>query len=101
MKQVNISNAKAQLSRHLAYVKAGGRVRIVDRDTPIADLVPVDAGSGSPDDDDALLCSLEKRGLGRRASREPLAPELLRAGPGKSGRARLAKAVLDERRSSW
>ena len=97
MKVVKISDAKNNLSRHLAYVRRGGRVRIMDRATPVADLVPVEPATGS-DDDAAILRDLERRGLVRRGRAGALAPELLRAGPGR--RAEVLAALLEERSGS-
>lgn len=97
MKIVRVGEAKNNLSRHLAYVRRGGRVRIMDRNTPVADLVPVEPavdGSG----DAAEIQSLEKRGVARRGKSGPLPSDLLKPGPGK--RARVLDALLEERRRS-
>lgn len=40
MKTVGIADLKARLSEHLRYVRRGREVTILDRDTPIARLVP-------------------------------------------------------------
>lgn len=94
MKVVKTADAKNNLSRYLAYVRRGGRVRILDRDTPIADLVPVEA-TASGDDDASLLALLEARGLIRRGEQGPWPAALLRPGPkAPDGVATL----LDERR---
>ena len=58
MKTVNISDAKNNLSRHLEYVRRGGRVRILDRNTPVAELVPIEPGA-EPADDEELLADPE------------------------------------------
>jgi antitoxin (DNA-binding transcriptional repressor) of toxin-antitoxin stability system len=44
MKKVKIAELKSQLSRHLRAVQAGETVTVLDRETPIARIVPVDAG---------------------------------------------------------
>ena len=44
--RVMIADLKAHLSRHLRTVRAGGTLTILDRDTPIARVVPV---TGRPD----------------------------------------------------
>lgn len=40
MKTINISTLKAHLSAELKKVRRGGKLVIVDRETPIAELVP-------------------------------------------------------------
>jgi len=41
MRTAKISELKAKLSAHIEYVKRGEEVLILDRDTPVARLVPV------------------------------------------------------------
>ena len=98
MKVVKIADAKNNLSRHLDYVRRGGRIRILDRNTPVADLVPV-AGASAQDDDDLLLDALERDGVLRRGTRGPLPGALLRRGPG-GPRAGVVAALLEERERS-
>ncbi len=43
MKRVKIADLKARLSEHLRYVRRGHEVTVLDRDTPIAKLVPLQA----------------------------------------------------------
>lgn len=94
MKQVNISEAKAQLSKHIAYVRRGGHVRIFDRDVPVADLVPIQpAKTGT--DDDALLAAMERRGVVRRGKAGPMPAEIFQPGPPGPG---VLDALLEERR---
>jgi prevent-host-death family protein len=68
VKTATISHAKNHLSELLAGVKRGESVLILERDRPIARIVPVEA---SERDDDARLTDLERRGIVRRASRPP------------------------------
>jgi antitoxin (DNA-binding transcriptional repressor) of toxin-antitoxin stability system len=44
MKTVNIGQLKSRLSHHLRQVRAGETVTILDRDKPIARIVPIGAG---------------------------------------------------------
>ncbi len=81
MKRVTITDAKNNLSRHLQYVRRGGRVRILDRDTPVADLVPVEPAAGEDEDDDRLLASLVKRGIARAGEAGDPPRELYQPGP--------------------
>ncbi len=95
MKVVKLSEAKAQLSRYVDYVRRGGHVRILVRDVPAADLVAPEPG-GSGDGEDATLLTLERRGWIRRGRRLP--GELLRGGPRPRGKP-LSEILLEERRS--
>ena len=99
MRTVKIAEAKNNLSRHLAYVKRGGTVRILDRDTPVADLVPIERVPAGPGDDDALLASLEERGVIRRGTPGALPGDRIRPGPA-DREGRLMSALLEERRGS-
>lgn len=44
MKTVGIADLKAHLSEHLRAVRKGRTLTVLDRDSPIARLVPVEAG---------------------------------------------------------
>jgi len=46
MKRVRIADFKARLSEHLRYVRRGHGVTILDRDTPVAQVLPLDQGGG-------------------------------------------------------
>lgn len=41
MKQVRIAELKARLSEHLRAVRAGESIVVLDRETPVAHLIPV------------------------------------------------------------
>jgi prevent-host-death family protein len=45
MRRVNIAELKARLSEHLRYVRRGHSLTILDRDTPVATIVPVAEGA--------------------------------------------------------
>jgi antitoxin (DNA-binding transcriptional repressor) of toxin-antitoxin stability system len=49
MKAVRIAELKSRLSHHLKLVRAGETLTVLDRDTPIARIVPIDA------DDDIVI----------------------------------------------
>ncbi len=68
MKRATISQTKNQLSALIQYVRRGGEVLILDRDRPVARLVPIQSASTS---DDERLLELERRGVIRRALRKP------------------------------
>ncbi len=40
MKRVRIADLKARLSAHLRYVRSGREIVVLDRDTPVARLLP-------------------------------------------------------------
>jgi len=44
MKSVKIAQLKSELSRHLRDVRRGEALTVLDRTTPVARLVPMDAG---------------------------------------------------------
>jgi antitoxin (DNA-binding transcriptional repressor) of toxin-antitoxin stability system len=97
MKVVRVAEAKKELAHHLEYVKRGGTIRIVDRDRPVADLVPIQADNDA--DDSVLLARLEKRGLVRRGKGGPIPADILRPGPAGRGASAL-DALIEERRGS-
>ena len=68
MKRATISQAKNHLSQLLASVKRGETVLILERDRPIARIVPIEASQQS---DDERLADLERRGIIRRAAKPP------------------------------
>jgi prevent-host-death family protein len=46
MKRVKIAELKAHLSKHLRAVRAGQVVTVVDRETPIARIIPFSSSEG-------------------------------------------------------
>jgi len=95
VKRATISEAKNQLSALIRRVRRGEEVLILDRDVPVARLVPV-AEVGRRDEDQ-LLADLERRGIVRRPVRPP-APGLLdRLGPPPKIRGDILAALLADR----
>ena len=97
MKTARLSEVKDNLSRYVRYVRQGGRVRILVRDLPVAELVPISVDRSPDESEEARLRDLERRGILRRAAGEVPA-ELLRAGPRARGRP-LSEILVEERRS--
>lgn len=102
MKKANIANVKNNLSRYLEYVKKGGKVRIFDRDTPVAEILPFkNEGPAAVEDDQRRLRSLEEKGVLSLAS-ERLEPSFFQSipsiGPDKNA-AGVLEALLEERRT--
>ncbi len=102
MKKANIANVKNNLSRYLEYVKKGGKVRIFDRDTPVAEILPFkNEGPPAAQDDQRRLRSLEEKGVLSRASTRLEASffqSIPSIGPDQNV-AGVLDALLEERRS--
>ncbi len=99
MKVASLTSVKNELSRYVDEVRRGGRVRILVRGVPVADIVPVESSVEDSADGFSAeeLVDLEKRGVIRRGSSSSSA-ELSRPGPRVGGDAGV-RAVLAERRS--
>jgi len=78
MSKVGIADLKAHLSEHLRKVRGGRTLTVVDRDTPVAQIIPYDPGS-----------PLEMR----RATRKP--SDLLLAPPAASATNSLSLLLQD------
>jgi prevent-host-death family protein len=96
MKEAKISEIKNRLSRYLALVRRGEVVRILDRNVPIAQIVPIATPAGEAPVGAEVLADLERKGLIRRGSAEIPREILDRDPPGRS--AGVLEALLDERR---
>ena len=70
MKKAKIAELRNGLSRYLEHVRAGGSVLVYDRDTPIAEIVPLTRSK-----------TRSKKDLTRSASRDSSARERLGAAP--------------------
>jgi prevent-host-death family protein len=72
--KAGIAELKNNLSRYINVVRGGGEVVVLDRDTPVARIVPFDrragdlpaAGRGTAAPDDERLAELERQGVIRR-----------------------------------
>jgi antitoxin (DNA-binding transcriptional repressor) of toxin-antitoxin stability system len=98
VKKTNISTLKRDLSRYIDYVRKGGVVRVFDRQTPVADIVPM-ARSGKASDEtiEAMVERLERQGSVMRHGTGRIDPSILRKPPLKSRRS-VVEAILEERR---
>jgi prevent-host-death family protein len=96
MKMVSLSEAKANLSRHVERVRHGESLRIQVRGVPVAELVPVGDGAQG-DADTGELRELERAGLVRRG-RGAFPDAILKPGPAVRGKG-VMSALLDERRA--
>ena len=97
MKIASISDAKNRLSAYIDLVRRGETVLITDRNTPVAQLGPLQPAAKA--DDEAWLRALERKGLIRRASKRGPSP-MLRKSPQKRPRGvSVLDALLEERRN--
>ncbi len=96
MKEAKISEIKNNLSRYLSLVRHGEVVRILDRERPIAHIVPIGEAAAGTTGEEALA-EMERKGLVRRGTGQ-IADEILRRDPpGKE--AGVLDALLEERDS--
>jgi antitoxin (DNA-binding transcriptional repressor) of toxin-antitoxin stability system len=99
MKKAGIAELKKNLPRYLDHVKGGEIVVVVDRNQPIAQIIPLEKNSRSAATRNGRLARLERKGLIRRGSSEP-DRWLLKHRPVKIAGSVL-QDLLDERRSGW
>lgn len=97
MKRANISELRNRLSQYLDHVRAGGRVLILDRNRPIAEIVPIRSSTGTSGNDADRLATLEREGIICRGSGK--LPKSIRADELPGEGARVLDALLDERES--
>lgn len=64
MRRASITDIKNKLSEYISYVKRGETVRVYDRSTPVADIIPI--ASLEKRDLDNRLTDLELRGVIKR-----------------------------------
>jgi len=104
MKKAKIAELRNGLSRYLDHVRAGGSVIVYDRDTPIAEIVPLKKNKAisKQDRDEERLARLEAKGAIRRGTGD-FAAWLKTHKPIKfpGGPAGVVQALLEERESGW
>jgi antitoxin (DNA-binding transcriptional repressor) of toxin-antitoxin stability system len=89
---------KNNLSRYLDHVKAGGTVLVLERDRPVAQIVPWTPRKAETGSDDRLL-RLERRGLIRRGTGG--LPEWLGTRKPPKLRGSVLQDLLKEREAGW
>jgi prevent-host-death family protein len=100
VKSAKIADLKNNLSRYLDHVKAGGSVLVLERDRPVARIVPLSGPRGPRvGADDARLTRLERRGVIRRGAGGP--PDWLGRRRPPRLRGSVLKDLLAERGSGW
>ena len=99
MKKARIAELKNRLSQYLDHVKGGGSVLILDRNEPVAEIVPLRGAARGAAKIDGRLARLERRGLIRRGSGS--LPEWLGRRKPPRVRGSVLQDLLNERRSGW
>jgi antitoxin (DNA-binding transcriptional repressor) of toxin-antitoxin stability system len=103
MKKAKIAELRNRLSRYLDHVRAGGTVLVYDRETPIAEIVPLTRSKtrSKKNIDEERLARLERKGLIRRGTGD-FGQWLKTHKPIKiPGGAGVVQALLEERESGW
>jgi antitoxin (DNA-binding transcriptional repressor) of toxin-antitoxin stability system len=98
MKRAKIAELKNNLSRYLEHVKGGGSILVLDRDQPVAQVIPV-RGPAGPREQDGRLARLERRGLIRRGTGG--LPDWLGRRRPRRVRGSVLRDLLRERESGW
>jgi prevent-host-death family protein len=96
MKKAKIAELKNHLSRYLDHVRSGESVLVLDRDQPVAQIVPLARPTGGAR---GRLARLERRGLIRRGSGG--LPEWLGKRKPPRLRGSVLKDLLAERGAGW
>ncbi len=99
MKEAKIGESKNNLSCYLEYVRAGGWVLVLDRDRPVARLVPLQPTAHGTKAQEARLARLERQGLLRRG--EGGVPSWLGKRKPPRLRGSVLRDLLRERGSGW
>jgi antitoxin (DNA-binding transcriptional repressor) of toxin-antitoxin stability system len=97
VKQAKIANLKDHLSRYLEHVRRGGSVLVLDRDRPVARLVPLphDGAQGASE----RLARLERQGLIRRGTGKRASASAVRKPVRLPGG--VLRGLLEERERGW
>jgi antitoxin (DNA-binding transcriptional repressor) of toxin-antitoxin stability system len=98
MKRARIADLKNNLSRYLDHVRGGGTVMVLDRDQPVAQIVPLARSARTARGGEDRLVRLERRGFVRRGA-GGVPPELGKHRPRLRGS--VLKDLLAEREGGW
>src|SRR5947209_13541041 len=99
MKKARIAELKNSLSRYLDHVRSGGSVLVLDRDQPIAQIVPLRHSPAGVSRGEDRLARLERRGLVRRGTGG--LPEWLGKRRPPRLRGSVLRDLLNERKRGW
>jgi len=99
MKYAKIGELRDGLSRYIDAVREGSEVLVLDRDRPVARLVPAGGTSAVPAGDADRLLDLERRGILRRGRGRY--PDVLKRGRLVKVRGSVLADLRAERESGW
>jgi len=99
MKYAKIGQLRDGLSRYLDQVRDGSEILVLDRDRPVARIVPAGGPSPAPGGDGERLLDLERRGLLRRGKGRY--PAVLKRGQPVKVRGSVLADLRSERESGW
>ena len=99
MKYAKIGQLRDGLSRYIDQVREGGEVLVLDRDRPVARIVPAGASHPAPGGDAERLLDLERRGILRRGKGRY--PAVLKGGRPARVRGSVLADLRAERESGW
>jgi antitoxin (DNA-binding transcriptional repressor) of toxin-antitoxin stability system len=99
MKYAKIGQLRDGLSRYIDQVRDGGEVLVLDRDRPVARIVPAGVAHVGSSVDSARLADLERRGIVRRGKGR--FPEALKHGKPAAVRGSVLADLRKERESGW
>jgi prevent-host-death family protein len=99
MKKAGIAELKNNLSRYIDHVKGGESILVLDRNQPVAQIIPFQMTASGTASNEERIARLERKGLIRRGSGDPkrwFAKRRLT-----KVRGSVLKDLLDERRGGW
>ncbi len=99
MKYAKIGELRNALSRYIDQVREGSEILVLDRDRPVARLVPAGGVAPAPAGDAERLLDLERRGILRRGRGRY--PDVLKRGRAVKVRGGVLADLRAERESGW
>jgi len=99
MKYAKIGQLRNGLSRYIDEVREGNEVLVLDRDRPVARIVPAGGPVLAPGGNAERLLDLERRGIIRRGKGRY--PAVLKAGNPVKVRGSVLADLRSERESGW
>jgi antitoxin (DNA-binding transcriptional repressor) of toxin-antitoxin stability system len=99
MKYAKIGQLRDGLSRYIDQVREGSEILVLDRDRPVARIVPAGGPSPAPGGDGGRLLDLERRGILRRGKGRY--PAVLKRGRPVKVTGSVLAELCSERESGW